>query len=68
MGKLPEHTPLGHVGEVLGISGFVFAVLGSAAGAIVGDWWAWNNLPWVYALYITIALVSIGIGIVVYTD
>jgi hypothetical protein len=68
MGKLPERTPLGHLGEVLGISGVVFAVLGGTAGALVGLWEAWATLNWFYALYITLAVASVVIGIVIYTD
>jgi hypothetical protein len=64
--KRPEHTTFGHAARGLGYILATFAVIGGAVGAVVGDIKAWENLPWLYALYITIALASIVIGIFLY--
>jgi uncharacterized membrane protein YcjF (UPF0283 family) len=61
-----EHTTFGHAARGLGYILATFAVIGGAVGAVVGDIKAWQSLPWLYALYITIALASIVIGIFLY--
>jgi hypothetical protein len=64
----PEHTVFGHAARGLGYILVTFVVIGGAVGAVVGDVKAWENLPWLYALYITIALASVVIGLVIYTS
>lgn len=63
-----EHTTFGHAARGLGYILATFTVIGGAVGAVVGDIKAWQNLPWLYALYITIALASVVIGIVLYNS
>lgn len=64
----PELTPLGHIGSVSKMALVVFAALGGVTGAVVGDVQAWVHLPWLYALYITIALASIAVGLFLHLD
>lgn len=66
--KKPERTPLKHVAYALGTILAVFLSVGGVVGAVVGDIEAWNHLPWLYALYITIGLASVVAGIMIYTS
>jgi uncharacterized membrane protein YcjF (UPF0283 family) len=61
-----EHTVFGHIVRAVGYILATFSVVGGVAGAVVGDVAAWQDLPWLYALFITIALASVVIGIFLY--
>lgn len=61
--KKPELTAFGHVGHALLFAVCWFTTLGGLLGAILGDIQAWEHLNWVFALTITVGIVSLAFGI-----
>jgi hypothetical protein len=66
--KKPERTPLKHLTYAVGTILAVFFSIGGVVGAVVGDVAAWQHLNWLYALYITLGLISVVAGIMIYTS